>query len=179
MTEPTRQDHELEALLAAYPAPTAEPGFYDEALARAAYAGTRRQRTRWLATGFGSAVAAGLAAWVVFGLLLSTPEPGGTEIPGVAIALETPRTVNLVFASAAALDAATLTVTLPDGVELDGFPGQREITWETSLDEGQNLLPLTLIATRGVGGELLARLEHDRRSRTFRLHVDISSPPAT
>jgi hypothetical protein len=92
--------------------------------------------------------------------------------PGFALA--EPRTVNLVFASATALDSATLTVSLPDGIQLDGFPGQREITWETSLQEGRNLLPLTLVALTPVGGELLAHLEHDDRDRTFRLRVDVT-----
>jgi hypothetical protein len=65
-------------------------------------------------------------------------------------------------------------VSLPDGIELDGFPGQREITWETSLQEGKNLLPLTLVAVTPTGGELLARLEHDDRDRTFRLRVEVT-----
>jgi hypothetical protein len=88
--------------------------------------------------------------------------------------LEEPRTVNLVFASAAALDAATLTVSLPDGIELAGFPGQTQITWQTSLVEGKNFLPLELIALSPAGGEVLARLEHDDRDRTFRLRIDVS-----
>ena len=88
--------------------------------------------------------------------------------------LEEPRTVNLMFASANALDDATLTVTLPDGIELAGFPGQREISWQTSLVEGKNYLPLELIALTPTGGEVLARLEHDNRGRTFRLRVNVS-----
>jgi hypothetical protein len=90
------------------------------------------------------------------------------------MALEEPRTVNLVFSSSEALESATLTVSLPDGVELAGFPGQSEISWETSLNEGRNFLPLTLIALTPVGGELLARLEHEDRDRVFRLQLDVS-----
>ena len=77
-------------------------------------------------------------------------------------------------ASAAALDSATLTVTLLKGIELAGFPGQREIAWQTSLVEGKNLLPLELVALTPAGGEVLARLEHENRNRTFRLRVDVS-----
>jgi hypothetical protein len=127
-------------------------------------------------TGFGAAIAATIAAWMIGGLLLNDPQLPASQaaIPGVTIALAEPRTVNLVFASATALDSATLTVSLPDGIQLDGFPGQREITWETSLQEGRNLLPLTLVALTPVGGELLAHLEHDDRDRTFRLRVDVT-----
>ena len=171
-----RQDQEILELLKDYPMATAEAGFYDQALARATHEGSRRQRNRWLMTGFGSAIAAGLVLWFIGGSLLSTsslPQPD-TSIPGVAMTLEEPRTINLVFASAAALDAATLTVTLPDGIELAGFPGQREIAWQTSLVEGKNFLPLELIALSPAGGEVLARLEHDDRDRTFRLRIEVS-----
>jgi len=171
-----RQDQEIQALLKDYPMPEASTAFYDQALARATHEGTRRQRNRWLMTGFGSAVAAGLALWLIGGFFLTTPavptaDPG---IPGITMTLEEPRTVNLVFASATALDSAMLTVTLPEGIELAGFPGQREIVWHTSLNEGKNLLPLELIAVSALGGEVLARLEHNDRGRTFRLRIDVS-----
>jgi len=171
-----RQDQEILELLKDYPMPAADAGFYDQALVRATHEGSRRQRNKWMLTGFGAAVAATIAAWMIGGLLLNDPQLPSADpaIPSVTIALAKPRTVNLVFASESALDSATLTVSLPEGVELDGFPGQREITWETSLSEGKNLLPLTLVALTPTGGELLARLEHDDRDRTFRLRVDVS-----
>lgn len=172
----TMEEQELLELLKDYPVPEAQAGFYDQALVQAAHQGTQRQRNRWLMTGFGSAIAAGLAIWVITAMLMTTPQVPGVDpaIPGVTIALEQEQTVRLVFASATALDSATLTVSLPEGIELAGFPGQREITWETSLQEGKNLLPLTLIALTPAGGELLATLEHDDRNRTFRLLVDVS-----
>jgi hypothetical protein len=171
-----KEDQALQALLEDYPVPEASEGFYDEALARAMHEGSRRQRNRWIMTGFGSAVAAGIALWFVGGFFLNTPDMPATEpgIPGVTMTLEEPHTINLVFASASALDSAILTVTLPDGIELAGFPGQREISWQTSLNEGKNLLPLELIAVSPVGGEVLARLEHKDRNRTFRLRIEVT-----
>lgn len=169
-------DQEVLELLKDYPMADASTGFYDQALARATHEGTRRQRNRWVMTGFGSAIAAGLVLWMVGGFLLTTPDLPNPDasIPGIAMTLEEPRTINLMFASATAMEGATLTVTLPDGVELAGFPGQREITWETSLVEGKNYLPLELIALTPVGGEVLARLEHEDRDRTFRLRIEVS-----
>lgn len=174
-TDTNKQEREVLELLRDYPAPAADEGFYERALVRATHEGSKRQRNRWMLAGFGAAIAATIAAWMIGGLLLNDPQlpDASSAIPGVTIALAEPRTVNLVFASASALESATLTVTLPDGIELDGFPGQREITWETSLSEGKNLLPLTLVAVAPAGGELLARLAHDERERTFRLRVDV------
>lgn len=176
MNTDERKEQELLDLLKDYPMPQAEAGFYDQALAKAAHRGTRKQRNRWLATGFGSALAAGLAAWVVFAFLLGTPSQEIAEptIPGVTIALEEPKTIRLMFASKQSLDNAMLTVTLPDGVELSGFPGQKEITWETSLVEGKNVLPLTLVALTPAGGEVFAKLEHGDSDQVFRLKIDIS-----
>lgn len=175
-TDINRQDQEVLELLKDYPMPAADTAFYDQALVRATHEGSRRQRNKWMLTGFGAAVAATIAAWMIGGLLLNDPQlpDAGMTIPGVTMALAEPRTVNLVFASATSLDSATLTVSLPDGIEIDGFPGQREITWQTSLNKGKNLLPLTLVALTPAGGELLARLEHKDRDRTFRLRVDVT-----
>lgn len=170
------QDQAIQALLKDYPMPEADAGFFDQALVRATHEGTRRQRNRWLMTGFGSAVAAGVALWMISMVFLAAPELPTTEpaIPGITMTLAEPQTVKLVFASAQALDSATLTVRLPDGIELSGFPGQREVTWQTSLAEGRNLLPLKLIATSPIGGEVFATLEHNDRGRTFRLQVNVS-----
>lgn len=170
----TDEDRPLLDLLKDYPMQEAHTGFYDQALVRAAHEGSRRQRNRWLMTGFGSAVAAGLVLAFVSGVFLDAPTGSETNIPGVTMALAEPHTVNLVFSSNEALDSATLTVSLPDGVELAGFPGQREISWVTSLSVGKNLLPLKLIALTPTGGVVLARLEHDDRDRTFRLRIQIS-----
>ncbi len=172
----SQEDLQIQALLKSYPMPQADAGFFDQALARATHQGSRRQRNRWMATGFGGAIAAGLAVWVIGGMLMTTAEipDAATSIPGVTMALEEVRTVNLVFSSNEAMQSATLTVSLPSGVELAGFPGQSEISWQTSLNEGRNLLPLKLIALTPAGGQLLARLEHEDRDRVFRLQLDVT-----
>ena len=108
-----KQDQEIQALLKDYPMPQATATFYDQALARATHEGTRRQRNRWMMTGFASAVAAGLALWIIGGFFMTAPILPGAEpgIPGITMTLEEPRTVKLMFASATALEAAMLTVT--------------------------------------------------------------------
>ena len=154
------------------PAPAA--GFYDRALARAAAEGHRRQRNRWFLSGFGGAMAAALALWIVGGVFFAAPGVDAPAVPSVTMALERPQTFNLVFSSAKPLDDATMTVLLPDGIEIDGLAGQREITWMTSLKEGRNILPLTLVATAPVNGELLATLQHEDDDKSFRLRVIVT-----
>ena len=153
--------------------PHPDAAFFNRALAKAAQSGTRRQRNRWVMTGVGGTIAAGLVLWMIGGLFLKTPDIAEPAIPAIAMTLEEPRTLNLVFSSATALANATMTVVLPQGVEVAGFAGQREITWMTSLTEGKNILPLTLIATSPQGGELMATLRHDGDDRTFRIRVTV------
>jgi len=172
--EKQQHDSEIAALLKSHSTPEASEAFLQRAVARAEREGAKRHRSRWMMTGFASAIAAGLVLWVVGGVFMSTPSvPPSADIPAVVMTVEEPRTVNLVFAATEALPNATLIVSLPVGVELEGFPGRREISWQTSLDEGRNLLPLTLIAESGAEGILLATLNHDDRKRTFRLRVAI------
>jgi len=156
--------------------PTPDATYFDRALITAERQGAKQQHKRSWMTGFGSAVAAGLAIWLLSGVLMDTPNSGSMDspIPMVTMALEEPHTVNLVFSSVIPLEDATLTLTLPDGIELAGFKGQRQVTWKTSLKEGKNLLPLRLIATMPTSGELLATLEHGEDDRTFRLQVNVS-----
>ena len=148
--------------------------FFDRAIAKAASQGNKRDRNRWIMTGFGGAMAAALALWMIGGMFFNTPEMIDTDIPGVTMALEEPTTLNLVFSSAEALANATMTVMLPIGIEVKGFKGQREITWMTSLKEGRNVLPLTLVATTPHGGEVLATLQHEGDDRSFKLQVTVN-----
>jgi hypothetical protein len=166
----------LQRLLAVYgesTVPSPDAAFYDRAIARAIHAGTRRQRSRWIMTGFGGAIAALFMVWIVSGVFFTAADIDEPAIPSVTMALESQQTFNLVFSSATPLIGASMTVKLPDGIEIEGYSGQREITWRTSLKEGKNILPLTLIATSPVGGELLATLQHGDDDKVFRLHVTV------
>ncbi|MEM9403900.1 MAG: hypothetical protein AAGA44_15615 [Pseudomonadota bacterium] len=156
--------------------PMPDDAFFSAAIANAIVAGTKTTRQQYWLKGFSTAMVAGLAVLAVtlFMLRPHNPVDDAVGIPTVSISLEQVRTVNLVFASASDLDDASLTVSLPDGVYLQGFEGQKEITWMTSLTAGRNILPLKLIATTPRGGELLAVLRHEDDDKAFRLQVDIS-----
>jgi anti-sigma factor RsiW len=153
--------------------PQADAAFFDRTLASAARDGSRRQRNRWVMTGVGGTIAAGLVLWMLGGMFLKTPQIEQPAMPAIAMTLEEPKTLNLVFSSATALSNATMTVVLPPGIEVRGFAGQQEITWMTSLNEGKNILPLTLIATSPHGGELTATLQHEDDDKTFHVKVTV------
>jgi hypothetical protein len=175
--ERVARERQLRAALADYASasvPQPDSGFFARALAVAVQDRGRKQHNRGWLKGFGSAMAAGLVIWLVAGDWMQTRERQADAQLQVTMALENPRTINLVFSSATDLRNATLTVSLPPGIEIQGFQGQREISWMTSLREGRNVLPLKLIAISPQGGEILATLQHDDDNKTFRLQVTVT-----
>jgi len=70
--------------------------------------------------------------------------------PDAAVVLATvgdPHVVRLVYDSHADRNEARVSVTLPDNLEVAGFPGTRDLTWSTSLRKGKNLLELPVVLT--------------------------------
>lgn len=161
----------LRAALRSVPVPAPRSGFFDQALARA-HGPNRARRTGWMYL-TGAALAASLALWIGAGRLPLSLNTAGPKPIGVTIALHETRTVQLAFNAERDLPQARLRIRLPEGVELKGFPGQREVSWQTNIARGANLLSLPLTALSASGGTLLARLEHGDRSTelTVPLHV--------
>lgn len=153
--------------------PPASQGFANRVLRQAKTSpvgsdGKKHQR-RGFATGFGSALVAGLALWVVVGLfpgLQETPSPNN-PMAGVSIALDQTSQVNLVFQTAQALQNAKIAIELPPHVALVGFPGQRQVEWRTDLIKGKNLLRLPVIASQAGGNQpLIAHIEYGNKKMT-------------
>ncbi|AXS84297.1 zf-HC2 domain-containing protein [Marinobacter sp. Arc7-DN-1] len=134
----------------------------------------------WSHSVLGGAIAAALALGVGLGVLL---QPAGVtedaasiaagsdvvaEKPEEPIAVPVDKTVRLAFRSGEALENVTLTLKLPPHVELASWPGQREFSWQVSLEAGENVLSLPLKLLFPGMGELVARLDTGDRQKTFR-----------
>jgi len=163
----------LRAALRSQPVPPARAGFFEQAMQNAQRSSPRRgvSWTRFA----GAAVAAGLAAWIAFGgalLPIKSPNP---PIPGVTLALHETQTIRLSFNAERELTGATLRIRLPDGVEVRGYPGQRDIEWRTDLARGVNMLALPLHAVAKVDGAMTARLEHGDRKTEFSVRIVVGS----
>ncbi len=171
-----RQD-ELIQSLQTMPVPPMRPGFAQQALKRAVV--QKQHHRRGFTTGFSSALAAGLALWVVVTFIMPGEQMQPEGVAQVQLALYQESTVNLVFYSPMPVGDATLSITLPDNVELVGFPGERMISWQTSLTEGQNVLPLPLRANGSVNSQLLASIESGGNRKVFHLQIGVSVPGHT
>jgi anti-sigma factor RsiW len=156
--------------------PPMSPGFAQRAIRQAVEQGNKPHKRAFVA-GFSSALVAGVALLLVVGVFLPGGKgtvPSGTDaIAEVAISLETPQTVNLAFDVAHAMNDATLSISLPENVEVVGFPGLRQLSWQASLKQGRNILPLPLKGTANANGELLASIEQNGKKKTVRIQVRV------
>jgi len=164
----------VQTALAAYPVAGPRDGFADRVLAEAARPRRRRGAPRLIAGGFVAAFAASILTVIYTGLLVEAPR---TEIaaglPMVSMTLDERRTVNLVFASTTALEDVSLRIDLPEGIELAGHAGSRQVRWQTELVPGRNVLPLELVALEPVSGQLVAELGHGEQRKVFRVFVSV------
>jgi hypothetical protein len=110
------------------------------------------------------------------GLYVRAPRSRAAERPvSVALVLDQPHTINLLFSSRAALDSVSFSVDLPFGVDVRGHEGRGQLEWSSPLAAGDNLLPLELLATSGPGGPLVARLRHRDKEKVFLVNLAVSA----
>lgn len=70
---------------------------------------------------------------------------------------------------------ALVTVHLPKGVELDEFPGQSTVQFDTPLFKGQNQLPLKLVRTeKETAGEVEIQIDADQSPQLFKIPVQVA-----
>ena len=161
----------VQRALRSLPVEPPAPGFATRALRaarQAQAAGARRPRTGF-AAGFATALAASLVVWLV---AVSPHAPSATG-PSVAVARDHPQTINLVVNVPQDMPDAILAVHLPEATELAGYPGERQLLWQTSLRRGENLLALPVIVRGASAGELVATITHGDQQKIFRLRLQV------
>jgi anti-sigma factor RsiW len=156
---------ELRAQMRALAAPALRAEFAERALLKAGAA----RRGRWALPPMALAASLVLGVGVAAILFALRPEPVHTVI----LTVQQPESVRLMFNADKPLSGATLSLTLPENVEIVGYGERRELTWQADLGAGGNVLRLPLIAHGPAGGELVARLTLGASSRTFRLKIKI------
>ena len=138
----------------------------------------RRQSRRrsWLSAG--GAVAAGLALWFMVGV----PGKYSPQLPQQDIALSTmnlyaSKTVKMIVLASRDMKNATVTVELPEHLEIEGFPGRRSISWDTDLYKGKNLLALPIIAKTTGKDQIITRIEHESKSKLLKMEMLVDGSP--
>lgn len=111
------------------------------------------------------------ASAVLAVMLLRIPAPGTVPVnPSNLIVAEAPYTVHLRLESPRDLEAVTLRLELPPGVELVDYPGTQVLEWRTHLHQGTQWLSLPV---RGRSAQpLVATLQHRQSTRRFEALLD-------
>jgi hypothetical protein len=129
----------------------------------------------WLGTGFGGAIAASLFALALALGWIGTPTTNAPEVAEFMVALSEPRNMNVAIQTDRPLEGARISILLSGGIELDGYGGRREVTWNADLQAGVNRLTLPVIAVDQAGGQMVVRLSHPHSEQIFvvRLKTDV------
>ncbi|QSP95965.1 zf-HC2 domain-containing protein [Marinobacter salinisoli] len=164
------------------PIPPASSGFEARVLA-AATKQTAGTTGGWSHRVMGGAVAAALAMGISLGVFMGGDQ---SQSDSAAIAASqqaqvgqpenvqpvygepVEQTVRLAFHSGEPLENVTLTIQLPPNVELASWPGRQELSWQVSLEAGDNVLALPLKVLFPGAGELVAKLDTGDRQKIFR-----------
>lgn len=179
-------NNDSEALIQALrgmPAPQPRPGFVDRAITNATAvtnpAGARPHSgrllhvaTRWEAW-FGAALGGAVAVAVTLLLLRPVVQTTPRE-DGITFALNEARAIDVLIDSERDLKDATIRIAVTGGIALDGFENEHEIHWRTNLERGSNLLSLPLVARSAGGGQLVAVIEHDGKTRRVTINLTVS-----
>jgi hypothetical protein len=125
----------------------------------------------WLGAGFGGAVAAAIVAVVVTLGFLGEQTPSQSVAAEFMISMQESRELNIAIDSEHALPGARISIILPEGVQLAGYGGQRELTWTDDLAAGVNKLTLPLIALAQSGGQMIVKLDHENSHQVFFINL--------
>jgi hypothetical protein len=164
------QDQALRQRLKAQLVGQPKEGFADRVLQRAVEQSHNKTRHHW--SFIGGAIAASLVI-AVTSFVLPIVRHQGPELAHQTLALHQVTQVALALESREELKGATITLRLPDNVELNGFPGQRMISWTTNIDRGTNLLALPVKGIAAKNGFLIARLEHGNKSKEYKVELNV------
>ncbi len=132
----------------------------------------------WFITGFGSAIAATFTLWLTFSSL-SIFSSNAENMASINLFVKKEQTVDLIFNLPNELAKATLTIELPDKVEISGYPGKRQLSWNTSFKKGSNRLALPIIASEANKGILIARLKTKGSTKIFQIKINSMSAPTS
>lgn len=169
----------LRRALERIPAPEPRPEFIDRAFAKATgSASPPRSRLAHLASRWETWIGAGAGAAVAIVLMLMLLPPMATREPGITLALNEMRDIDVLIDSERALDGATIRIVATGSVVLDGFENERQIDWQTHLAKGSNMLSLPVVARSTGAGQLVAVIEHEGRTRQVTVNLTVRNHEA-
>ena len=175
------EEKELRDLLRGIPVPPPSEGFVDrafltlEAQHRIPAEKSIDNKRHGFIWGFASAMAAGFALWMVVSLFPVSELPNAPS-GQIQIALHETHKLRLAFHANSDVKNATISISLPENVALDGYPGETSLAWQTDLTKGDNTLTLPIRAEHANDGVLVAKVEHNGQVKTITVNLNVTKP---
>ena len=167
----------LRRALKRIPAPEPRPEFVDRAFAKATgQASPPRNRLTHLVSRWETWIGALAGAAVAIAAMIILWSPMQDREPGLTLALNEMRDIDVLIDSERALDGATIRIVASGSVVLDGFENEHEIDWQTHLAQGSNMLSLPVVARSKGAGQLVAVIEHGGRTRRVTVNLTVRDP---
>lgn len=160
----------LRESLRALPVPTPRADYLDKVFVHLQQVTAKRSQARY---GLAGVLAATITLAVILGPMLFNPNPMDS-ITRIEMAVDEVKTVRLKFNVPHDFAKVTLSLRLPANFELEGYPGQREIRWETRLTEGVNVLSLPVIARLPIDGVVIASIIGKNKTKQFKFYMRAS-----
>ena len=153
--------------------PVPEPP--DDFAARAIRRAVSKNRTQRIRSFIGMSAAA-LLIIVAGGVFLhgypdffKHPDPLSDN--GIVASSGIEQTVRVMIEAMESRQNATLAIDLGDNIALKNFPGYRQLTWQTDLTRGRNLLELPLVLQENADGYVNIRYRYNGKEQAVRIPV--------
>lgn len=166
-------DHEARKILRTLPEPPVPPAFAERVLAFTRRNGEQRRRHR-AAKSWGLALAATLLLGIGIGITLQWAAPtGGYQLRTgtILVPADTTTVVRIALDAAHPLHNVGFIVNVPQGMQLRGHPGERQVAWSGELAQGRNVLNLRLVARPGAAGTLETALHYAGKDNIFKVQI--------
>ena len=174
-----REEQAMREMLSDMPVPESTPGFAARALRQAAVAHSVTNATRpkmVFASGFAAVLMVGVVLWFVTGIYGPQGEQGSVhqaQLAQVTIQLQETHRVRLSFNAPADMERVRVSLELPEHVELEGYPGRKQIAWYTKLQKGDNVLSLPLSGLKASRGRFIARVGSGETAKEIHINLNV------
>jgi hypothetical protein len=127
--------------------------------------------------GLSLALAASLVFVAMTGLYFNNLVIEGS--PAIVMGLNQTKNVKLLFDAKDNIENVSISIELSDNLTLAGYENRKSISWQSQLQKGQNVLALPIMATEFGKGEVIARLEHGGKNKTFLIQINTQQGGST
>lgn len=132
-------------------------------------ADSRRAHRQWGGLAAAASLVLGLAIGALWSPWSGQPQPLNA-MEAVVLEPNVTQSVQFAFRSPGDLKNAEIRLETSENVEIEGYPGQRELRWTTDLAQGTNMLDLP-VRLLGDEGSVVATITYGDGTRSFSVNL--------